>query len=243
MACPGLNERKSKKPMESGVVMTMNPLRNARIVAVASVVFCAVLSVSALYEVAEEGLWPKTWPGEFEPLRKQSRTLIHSSFAIYEIPFTFQKEFEAIWPHILKLKSKGAPVVLLNGSGKKLGRTMKTGIRIVAPLTGSLVVPSGARYPAGAEASIPDGGFLRIGPPWPEHIKSELGELPEYVLDDNGRWVAYVPDPKVEPTRYLRRARIDIELIVDGTIVDLNRIQLPADTPIIDKRFRKDSKK
>ena len=28
-----------------------------------------------------------------------------------------------------------------------------------------------------------------------------------------------------------------IELIVDGKIVDLNRIPLPADTPIIDKRF------
>lgn len=30
---------------------------------------------------------------------------------------------------------------------------------------------------------------------------------------------------------------IYIELIVDGEIIDLNRIQLPADTPIIDERF------
>ncbi|RLS53216.1 MAG: hypothetical protein DWH91_14905 [Planctomycetota bacterium] len=28
-----------------------------------------------------------------------------------------------------------------------------------------------------------------------------------------------------------------IELVVDGQIVDLNRIELPADTPIIDERF------
>jgi len=28
-----------------------------------------------------------------------------------------------------------------------------------------------------------------------------------------------------------------IELVVDGDIVDINRIPLPADTPIIDKRF------
>jgi hypothetical protein len=28
-----------------------------------------------------------------------------------------------------------------------------------------------------------------------------------------------------------------IELIVDGHVVDLNRIPLPADTPIIDRRF------
>jgi hypothetical protein len=31
-------------------------------------------------------------------------------------------------------------------------------------------------------------------------------------------------------------------LVVDGNIVDLNRIALPADTPIIDERF-KDTKK
>jgi len=29
-----------------------------------------------------------------------------------------------------------------------------------------------------------------------------------------------------------------IELIVDGTIVDLNRIFLPTDTPISDERFK-----
>jgi hypothetical protein len=28
-----------------------------------------------------------------------------------------------------------------------------------------------------------------------------------------------------------------IELVVDGEIVDLNRIPLPADTPMIDERF------
>jgi hypothetical protein len=29
-----------------------------------------------------------------------------------------------------------------------------------------------------------------------------------------------------------------IELVVDGEVVDLNRIPLPADTPIIDERFK-----
>jgi len=33
-----------------------------------------------------------------------------------------------------------------------------------------------------------------------------------------------------------------IELVVDGEIVDLNRIPLPPDTPIVDERF-KDGKK
>jgi hypothetical protein len=31
-----------------------------------------------------------------------------------------------------------------------------------------------------------------------------------------------------------------IELVVDGLIVDLNRIQLPPETPIIDQRFDAD---
>src|SRR5262249_51552667 len=34
-----------------------------------------------------------------------------------------------------------------------------------------------------------------------------------------------------------------IELVVDGDIVDLNRIALPADTPIIDERFKDGQKK
>jgi hypothetical protein len=38
----------------------------------------------------------------------------------------------------------------------------------------------------------------------------------------NGRW---------EKTVY-------IELIVDGEIIDLNRIPLPPDTPVIDERFQ-----
>jgi hypothetical protein len=29
-----------------------------------------------------------------------------------------------------------------------------------------------------------------------------------------------------------------LELVVDGDLVDLNRIPLPADTPIIDERFK-----
>jgi hypothetical protein len=34
-----------------------------------------------------------------------------------------------------------------------------------------------------------------------------------------------------------------IRLVVDGDIVDLNRIELPPDTPIIDERFKQDPRK
>jgi hypothetical protein len=39
------------------------------------------------------------------------------------------------------------------------------------------------------------------------------------------------------------RARVDIHLVVDGEVIDLNRIPLPADTPIIDKRWPSDTEK
>jgi hypothetical protein len=36
---------------------------------------------------------------------------------------------------------------------------------------------------------------------------------------------------------------IYIELIVDGEVIDLNRIQIPPDTPIIDERFAETANK
>jgi hypothetical protein len=47
---------------------------------------------------------------------------------------------------------------------------------------------------------------------------------------------APIDDTKEAPGR--REQTIYIELIVDGDIVDLNRIPLPPDTPIIDERFK-----
>ncbi len=197
---------------------------------VASIVLCTAEPVHALYSVANEGRWPKSWPRELEPLRKQSRTLVASWVAIYEIRFTNRQEFESAWPHIVKLKSKGAPVTLLRGPHKKLGGTINAGVRIHAPRTGGLVTPRG-----GITGADDSGEFLRIGPPWPDHVKSESGAPPEYVFDDNGKWASW--NPENGERRDLRRARLEIELVVDGDIVDLNRIRIPADTPIIDKRF------
>jgi hypothetical protein len=46
------------------------------------------------------------------------------------------------------------------------------------------------------------------------------------------------PIPGVEDPRMRWMNTTYIELVVDGQIVDLNRIPLPADTPIIDERFK-----
>ncbi len=151
-----------------------------------ALILCAVCSVYADYTVRNTGTWPESWPKELEPLRKQSRTLVGPTveYQHYAIPFTKREEFEAAWPHIVSVKTKGAPIVLRRGPSFWLDNEKDVGVCIHTP-------PEG-------EAPIAD-------------IKSV-----------KGNW---------EQTIY-------IELIVDGNIVDLNRIPLPADTPIIDERFK-----
>ena len=217
----------------------MNLRKQVGFAIVASIALCAVCSVYALYSVTGEGAWPKSWPKGLEPSRSQARTLGHFQYCVHEITFTSREQFEAAWPHILAVGSKKAPLKLLSSPNdyRNMGETIKAGVRILSPVTGTLVTPKGPRYPPGAESVIPEGKFLRIGPPWPDHIKSQSGALPEYVVNENGRWAPYVPGAGKDLSMYLRRARTDIELIVDGNVVDLNRIPLPADAPIIDKRF------
>lgn len=142
------------------------------------------------YGVSDRGNWPREWPQELEPLRKQSRTLEGPMQPLlhYAISFTDRDEFEAAWPHILKVKSKGAPIVLRRGPSFWLGKG-SAGVCIHTP-------PEG-------KAPIADG------------------------KDAKGNW---------EKTIY-------VELIVDGEIIDLNRISLPPDTPIVDERFKEPKSK
>src|ERR1700687_3999910 len=154
----------------------------------AAIAFCAVCSVHADYSVEDKGTWPKSWPEELEPLRKQSRTLEGPLVLLlhYQIPFTKREEFEAAWPHLLKVKSKGAPVILVRSPYTRLGRI--------------------------------DAGVFIHSPP----ARTGNREAPINSTNTRERWMW---------TTY-------IELVVDGEIVDLNRIPLPADTPIIDERFK-----
>jgi hypothetical protein len=161
----------------------------------AAFALCAMSSaVYALYSVSDEGTWPKTWPAELEPLRKQSRTLEGpvSPQLHYEIPFTKREEFEAAWPYLLKVKSKGAPIILVRAPKTDFMQIKAAGVLIHSP------PPGHANIPGTPEAPIPG--------------QSNAG----------ARWMN---------TTF-------IELVVDGNIVDLNRIPLPPDTPIIDERFK-----
>jgi hypothetical protein len=160
------------------------------ILVLATVAFAGV--AGADYGVVNSGTWPKTWPAELEPLRKQTRTLEGPRELLlhYEIPFSKREEFEAAWPHLLKVKTKGAPIYLVRGPDRRLGN-LPAGVRIHTP-------------------PREEGG---------------TGTIPELPSAGPGR------QPNWSKTNY-------VTLIVDGSIVDLNRIELPPDTPIIDQRFK-----
>ena len=145
------------------------------------------------YSVADEGLWPETWPKELEGLRKQAKTYEGPLILLrrYLIPFTSREEFEAAWPHILKVKSKGAPIILMKGPKTDFFKVEPAGVLIQTPPVDSQE----------QQEPIPGDGNVR------------------------SKWIK---------ATY-------IELVVDGKIVDLNRIELPGDCAIVDERFKKAS--
>jgi len=136
-----------------------------------------------MYSVANEGKWPASWPQELEPLRKQARTYVGpmAPQPHYVIPFTKREDFEAAWPHILKVKSKAAPVILLKSPQTFF--ECKAGVIIHCP------------------------------PP-----QNEGKAMPEEPLpgDSSGRWMY---------TTY-------IELVLDGDVVDLSRLEFPDDISV-----------
>ncbi len=158
-----------------------------------AIMICCISTITyAMYSVHEQGAWPESWPEELEPIRAQSRTLVGGAIdrPIHELLFDDREDFEAAWPHILKVKSERAPLILLRAPSESLGTTVKAGVRIWCP-------PKMAKDVSMKETPIP-------------------GDRPV-----RSRWMR---------TRF-------IELIVDGDIVDLNRIPFPEDTPIVDERF------
>ena len=55
--------------------------------------------------------------------------------------------------------------------------------------------------------------------------------------EQRGRLMLTVPAVMGEPKGFLHRARVDVVLVTDGRVIDLNRIELPAGTPFMDRRF------
>jgi hypothetical protein len=112
--------------------------RTAALIAIA---LCAAGSAAwADYGVQDKGTWPESWPKELEPLRKQARTLEGPLRPLlnYAIPFAKREEFEAAWPHLLKVKTPGAPIVLRRGPSFWLEDGGTAGICIHTPPAGEM---------------------------------------------------------------------------------------------------------
>jgi len=81
------------------------------------------------------------------------------------------------------------------------------------------------------------GRVFRARPPWPAGIASAKGELPEFVQvtragEEGVKWAAASGDlPAWGGVLY--RARVDLELVVDGKVIDVKRIRFPSDGPTV----------
>ncbi len=167
--------------------------------------------------VLQEGTWPDTWPKELEPYRPRALTLgLHAGHQedIYVIPFQNREEFEAAWPHLLKVRSPKSPVTLERSPWKFVDNWVAAGVRVLHP-----------RITHTPNFTTPN---------WPKDIEMQSGEFPEYVVQHLGKWVPPTGDFLRDGFAY--RARVDIVLVVDDNIVNLARITLPEDAKVIDKR-------
>jgi hypothetical protein len=216
--------------------------------------------------LANRGHWPSDWPKELEPLRERSKTIgvgTGLQETIYQIPFDSRAEFEKVWSVLLKLKSRGGTLTIERVGTEPADRwpgasNEKPCVRIYGPTDSHVGVGPGlteagkgaaVRKEDLAEARrleverlVSEGQMLRASPPWPKDLYDDEGRLAEWVSaerDGEGqlRWVRASRGGRVRG--FLHRARVDVQIVVDGDVIDLNRIPLPPDTPIIDRRWEK----
>jgi hypothetical protein len=198
------------------------------------------------------GSWPSDWPAELEPLRGNAITIdvgTGTQEQIYEITFESSDEFIKAWPALLQVRTPGSPLRLRQvtksepqkGSWESIASNSKPKVRIYAPISNSNRKPRVADY--GSDKPTPDKQPkmlpFTLGPPWPQELLTREGGLPEYVhaIPQDGKAVLVAVKSNERPRGFGYRARVDIELVVDGKVIDLNRIKLPKDALVIDHRF------
>ncbi len=198
--------------------------------------FLVTIQVHSLVMTAKGGRWPETWPNELEPFRDRATTIevAHGlQENIYKIPFENRDEFEAIWPVLLQLMDKSEPLRLLGGNNLK-GYASGIAGETLERLEPVVYILSPAHN---ASAGRQDEKSLLISPNTLVHLKSPDGVLPEYVTisENQDSWIKADRDND-ERRGFLFRARVGLEVVVDGEIIDLNRIPLPKNRYIIDQR-------
>ncbi len=198
--------------------------------AVAAVFFWSA-SASAFVSIHEGGHWPSEWPVQLEPYRERAKTFEIGTGGVrenvYEIRFEKIEDFERIWPTILNLRGAGASLRVCNVEepGQERKEVLPNNapvVRIYAPVYGS-------------SAQKPGGRALPVGPPWPQSALLPDGTLPEYVAisEDGMYWIPAVGEVS---NGFRHRARVEIELVADGQILNFNRILVPREIPIVDNR-------
>ncbi|UCH35864.1 MAG: M48 family metalloprotease [Armatimonadota bacterium] len=188
----------------------------ASVVAIGVVTALAVAPLWALVGYGSVKAWPKSWPPKFNA--HLHRALEISPFTggpaevLYDIHFDSREEFERLWPAVLKVKTAGAPLTLK--TFKPIEAHAMAGDFYTKPYLRILVPPS--------------------NPPRKlEIVRLPSGEPAEYVRLEEEGWRPLQPGQRAG---YCARARTDVVLHVDGTVIDLNRIPLPGNTPIVDER-------
>lgn len=202
------------------------------------IILLIIPSAFGLMMVKEGGDWPKNWPQELEALRKNATTgnfFAGSEAILYYIEFKNRKQFEHAWPFLLKLKSKGAPLSLMSVDLPKTDPNDKS-VRHTLP-TAVVVCPTQGDY-----TKMPDGSYSHRAE-WTEDIESQLSDniLPQLVgkCKTTKKWsvvASPVDSDSIVRYRFIQQARIEIQLYVDGDVIDMNRIHLPENTSIQDRR-------
>jgi hypothetical protein len=200
------------------------------------VVLAAVSCAFGLMIVRDGGHWPDNWPEQMDALRSSATTGDFSSGAqatYYYIEFSSRDQFEGVWPCLLQLKSKGAPLRLMSVDPPKTDSNDRRVFH--SRPTAALVCPTQGSYRKTA-----DGSYSHHAE-WTASIETRLadGVLPQFVGKDFiGNWVIVSEPHDPNSVRFwpYQQARVEIALYVDGEIIDMNRIRLPEDTPILDHR-------
>jgi hypothetical protein len=187
----------------------------------------ACASSWALIGTQDRGNWPDYWPKELDPLRSHANTIMVAHGIqedVHEIRFTSAEEFAQAWPFLLSVKSRNSRIMLVDGPYRYAtsGTSLTAGVLMLCTPDSTVTLPDGTTTQAVyAKQYLYDG----------------QGGLPEYMALSEGKWKP--SNDKTGASGFLYRARTDIVVVADGKIIDGNRLAVPKDTRLEDRRGAK----